>query len=60
VLWQTHPSQAPEGGQKPAFSIMNQPLFLGGTLYITASIAPVTWTKRDLVYALDSTDGSLK
>jgi glucose dehydrogenase len=60
VLWQVHPSQAALGDQIPAYSIMSQPLVRSGTVYVTASIAPVTWTKRDLVYALDSTNGSLK
>jgi outer membrane protein assembly factor BamB len=60
VLWQVHPSQAALGDQIPAYSIMNQPLVQGGTVYVTASIAPVQWTKRDLVYALDNADGSLK
>jgi outer membrane protein assembly factor BamB len=60
VLWQTHPSQAALGDQLQAYSIMNQPLVLDGTVYVTASIAPVQWTKRDLLYALSSTDGSLK
>src|SRR5215470_819064 len=59
-LWQTHLGHAALGDQIPAYSIMNQPLVQGGTVYVTASIAPVQWTKRDLVYAQDSTDGSLK
>jgi outer membrane protein assembly factor BamB len=60
VLWHTHPSQAVLGGQLPAYPIMNQPLWHDGTLYVTASIAPAQWAKRDILYALDSSDGSVK
>jgi outer membrane protein assembly factor BamB len=35
-------------------------LVLNGTVYVTASIAPTQWSKRDLLYALDSTNGSPK
>ena len=39
---------------------MKQPLLLNGTLYVTGSLAPVIWTKRDVLYALDSASGNVQ
>ncbi len=60
IRWQTHPSHVVGNGQIPAYTIMKQPLLLHGTLYVTGSLAPTTSTKRDVLYALDSSDGSVQ
>ena len=60
IRWQAHPSKSAYGGQFPAYPIMKQPLLLNGTLYVTGALAPVTWTKRDVLYALDSTNGNVQ
>ena len=59
-MYVAHPSKSAYGGQFPAYPIMKQPLLLNGTLYVTGALAPVTWTKRDVLYALDSTNGNVQ
>jgi outer membrane protein assembly factor BamB len=60
IGWETHPSRVVGDGHVPAYTMMKQPLFLNGTLYVTGSVSPTTQTRLDELYALDTSDGSVE
>jgi outer membrane protein assembly factor BamB len=58
VLWQVHPSRSLRGGQLTTYPISSQPAVRGDTLYVTAKLALTQATSIDVLYALNSKDGS--